>query len=131
MAPKKQDNATMSDKDWMEMIVQEAVKRTRVASLISALQAEQANQAKAEANGSKDSGAKAGGGPAKGGAPAEAAQVGKICKSCGLELPKEQFSAKQWKLGAERRCIACVAKAGSDESAWTTVGAADGKDPKK
>ena len=46
-------------------------------------------------------------------------------------MPKEQFSAKQWKLGAERRCIACVAKAGSDESAWTTVGAADGKDPKK
>ena len=34
----------------------------------------------------------------------------KVCTTCHQDLPKDKFSKKQWKLGANclRRCISCV-----------------------
>ena len=35
----------------------------------------------------------------------------KLCAACHQDLPKDKFSKKQWKLGAQsqRRCTSCVA----------------------
>lgn len=116
MPPKDKNDAV-----WIEEVVAEAVRRTRVAGLIAALQEAQKKDATTGGGGGYASGAP----EAK--AMAEPEKVGKICKSCGLDLPKDQFSKKQWTLGAERRCIPCVSKGGSENTNWTTVE----KEPKK
>lgn len=110
MAPKAQ----ASDNLWIEETVKEAVRRTRVAGLIAALQEAQ----KEDAN---TGGAGYAAAPEAKAAAALPETAGKACKTCGVTMEKDKYSKKQWTLGPDRRCISCVEKGSKESASWETV----------
>merc|ERR1719473_866602 len=91
------------ESEWINSIITEADRRMCTAKLINALEASlQDPDVKVEA------------------AP-PAASVGKVCSSCGVDLPKEKYSKKQWQVGGARRCVDCVEKTLEGDTSWQTV----------